>query len=527
MSEILMEEEEEEEEIVYDVANIEEIRHFDIGDDVDPQEIAAEDVEVWDTQKKRVGRKRGAEVIPIVRRQPPREARVKSFQQFEQFDDNEMEEEDDEEDEDDDELGEGTSKTWRVFVRNDGSGMHFDWPIYMENAISLNSVVSIISTRAALVPEVHICQSIPQEYTNTGTFVVKLEGNMDKNEIHNDGLGTWQAVQMFVRKYVIGNNIKPQITQKNDHNLKVVCEQFLHPGTDGRGDFMRKVYTGFDNYEHMIPWVVISYEWMGNAHPLTVYEEMEKQYHQNTWKKCANSLEHAPILFKHGCDSQTAISILLSTEKFTEYGKSLPMYVQESITFVLGVNSCGGHRALHSDGNEWKKPSGGTQNFRAIYSIADDLSSWRLEKTMANDCDIQIVCRRYLGKTSTATSGFLRKIYLVKVKSTCPQHIQNALQNTELCVISYSWRENQKEATLIVPTNFDEAVEEVLMVPKFDENMRFEHDLRLKIELKRKENLEKLAGIQARIERLKSSLSNEDLIEFQDLYDLLSSCHHF
>lgn len=44
--------------------------------------------------------------------------------------------------------------------------------------------------------------------------------------------------------------------------------------------------SGFDKDEHMIPYVVICYEWMGQPHPLTVYEDQtEKQaFEQMTWK---------------------------------------------------------------------------------------------------------------------------------------------------------------------------------------------------------------------------------------------------
>lgn len=72
------------------------------------------------------------------------------------------------------------------------------------------------------MPKHLICTSIPQEFTNTGTFIVHIEGGLQKEDICSDGLGTWNNAQMFVRKYVIGDgNGQPLVTQKNDHNLKV------------------------------------------------------------------------------------------------------------------------------------------------------------------------------------------------------------------------------------------------------------------------------------------------------------------
>uniref|UniRef100_A0A1I7UZ10 RPAP1_N domain-containing protein n=1 Tax=Caenorhabditis tropicalis TaxID=1561998 RepID=A0A1I7UZ10_9PELO len=332
----------------YDIDNIQELDHFDIGEEEDPEEVTAGEAGVWanplervplSRQKprrvpKRSGRKRKGEVIRIPKRQPPREAkRIKSYQQFDTFEDDEGEEDQEDVEEEDsdpeimDEHGEpSTSKTFRVFVRKDGTGMHYDWPIYSDTAISLKDVVSIISSEASGIEKICSDGTIPQEFTNTGTFICQMGDTVGrrKEEICNDGLGTWQSAQMFVRKYIVGGERqRPQMTQKNDHNLKIVCEQFIHPGTDSRGDFLRKIYTGFDKDEHMMSYVVISYEWMGQPHPLTVYEEddssssptshgdkIQALQDQMTWKKCSNPDDQVPILARHACDFTTMSEVL-------------------------------------------------------------------------------------------------------------------------------------------------------------------------------------------------------------------------
>ncbi|CDH93002.1 UBX domain-containing protein [Caenorhabditis elegans] len=464
-----------EDDFPFDEDNIQELDHFDIGEDEDPEEVAQEDAGVWQervplTRQKRKqvlrkpGRKRTGEIIHIPKRQPPRAVRVKSYQQYDAFDELVEQDLDDSDPEVMDDDGEpSTSKTWRIFVRKDGSGMHFDWPIFMDSAVSLKDVVNFISTDASEIPKSLICTSIPQEFTNTGTFIIHLEEGLLKEEICNDGLGTWNSAQMFVRKYVLGvGRARPLMTQKNDHNLKIVCEQFIHPGTDSRGDFIRRIYTGFDKDEHMIPYVVICYEWMGQPHPLTVYEDQtEKQaFEQMTWKKCSNPEDQVPILARHGCDYNSAVAILLSSEKCTNYGKSVPQFVQECISFVIDINECGGDRALFLDGNEWQRPSGSHRFFRILYPNQDhgDFDTWNIERASSNfnvtNSDIQIICRRYNGQKYSQSFGFVRKIYLLKILPLCPPEVAEQLHNRDLAVISYSYR-NAPHPTFVSGGNLE------------------------------------------------------------------------
>ncbi|UMM30859.1 hypothetical protein L5515_012573 [Caenorhabditis briggsae] len=479
----------------YDEDNIQELDHFDIGEEEDPEEVTAGEAGVWQDpietvplsrQKrkrasKKVGRKRKGEIFHIPKRQPPRASRAKSYQQYDTFDEiledseqnttvegvEDVEEgvvvEDDEEDSDPeviDENGEpSTSKTWRVFVRKDGTGMHFDWPIYMDTAVSLKEVVQFFSNDTAQqhFQKSEMCDSIPQEFTNTGTFIIHFEEDalMGKEEICDDGLGTWNSAQMFVRKYIIGGRNgadRPLATQKNDHNLKIVCEQFIHPGTDTRGDFIRRIYTGFDKDEHMIPYVIICYEWMGQPHPLTVYEDQndkqQQQFEQHqTWKKCSNPDEQVPILARHAYDYNSAIAILLSSQKCQNYGKCVPQFVQECITFALDMDECGGQRSLYLDGNEWIRPSGANRFFRISYppnqgsADQDGLNTWSIERSAnASNSDIQITCRRYNGQKYSSSFGFVRKIYQLKCLETCPSEVAAHLVNRNLAIVSYSYR---------------------------------------------------------------------------------------
>ncbi|CAI2350858.1 unnamed protein product [Caenorhabditis sp. 36 PRJEB53466] len=552
-----MEEEREEiliegEEIIYDVDNIEVLNHFDIGEEgcSDPEEVAAEDIQVWQDEgtsaplakhrkkgapKMKCGRKRAGEVIHIPKKQPPRTARVKSFQQYDTFDDIEPDLEDSDPEIVDEDGEPSSSKTWRIFVRKDGSGMHFDWPIFMDKAVNLKEVVNFISTDASQIPKNLICTSIPQEFTNTGTFIVHLEEGLLKEEICDDGLGTWNSAQMLVRKYVLGSgDIHPLMTQKNDHNLKVVCEQFIHPGTDSRGDFIRRIYIGFNNDEHMIPYVVICYEWMGQPHPLTVYEdETEKQFEQMTWKKCANAEEQVPILARHGCDFNFAASILLSNEKCTSYGKSVPQYVLECISFVLDINECGGDRALYLDGNEWQRPSGCNRFFRVVYSTPDDLSTWRIERTEsdhnASNSDIQVICRRYNGQKFSSAFGFVRKIFVLKVLPSCPSDVAAQLVNQNLAVVSYSYRNAlpiyiEQPGALPESELIGEEVEVVGEAVVFDEDLSAEvREMMANVESKKKSNGQRLMDLLQRVHRLDEICKKEgwpDSSEVQQLMQL-------
>ncbi|CAB3405873.1 unnamed protein product [Caenorhabditis bovis] len=442
-------------ETVYDIENIEELDHFEIGDAgcSDPEEVAESEIGIWpesdekanpkkQRKGKRPGRKLQGTIIKVPRKQPPRECRIKSYQEFANFDGDEEMGIEIEVDEGDEEEEFYNNKTWRLFVRTDGSGMHFDWPIYSESVVTITNVVTIISSNASVVPEDQICTTIPQEYTNTGTFVVHLEEFLSKEELCNDGLGVWQPASMFVRKYVVQKSSRrPLVTERNDHNLKIVCEQFVHPGTDSRGDFFRRIYTGFDKDEHMIPYVIISYQWMGEPHPLTVCcnEEETEKSEPATWKKCANEEIHVPILLKTACNYNTAISILLSCDKFENYGKSVPMEVHECVTFALDVTQCGGETAIHADGNKWSKPSGKSRQYRVIYDVNGDEDSWRFERTQTADFDVQVICRVYAGRDESF--GLLRKIFVLRIQPSCPQHVVDSLVNVNIAIVSYSWRQ--------------------------------------------------------------------------------------
>ncbi|EGT46487.1 hypothetical protein CAEBREN_06261 [Caenorhabditis brenneri] len=571
----------------YDEDQIQELDHFDIGEEEDPEEVTAREAGVWEDAIQRVplsrqprksapkkpGRKRQGEIIHIPKRQPPRGCaqRVKSYQQYDTFGDDEEDgdeeedmveqhdiqeemvmeegvEEDDSDPEPLDEDGEpSTSKMFRVFVRKDGSGMHYDWPIYQDSVISLKDVVHIISSEAQGIQKSLICTTIPEEFTNNGTFIIHFEEeeSLGKEAICNDGLGTWNSAQMFVRKYIVAEGSgrgRPMMTQKNDHNLKIVCEQFLHPGTDTRGDFIRKIYTGFDKDEHLIPYVVISYEWMGQPHPLTVYEddtEKQQPFEQMTWKKCSRPDDQVPILARHGCDYNSAVAILLSAEKCTSYGKSVPQYVQECISFVLDVEACGGHRALFMDGNEWQRPSGSHRFFRISYpggggggqnsgnlnngsGVGSSSSGgggggqWSIERCPANfsaaNSDIQVLCRRYNGQKYSSAVGFVRKIYQLKILPTCPIDIAAQLVNQNLAIVSYSYRNSAMPTFIEQPPeggklpNGELVGEEVEVVNGeviFDEVLGSEMRQMVEaVELKKKTNEQRLMGILQRIHRL-------------------------
>ncbi|KAF1759325.1 hypothetical protein GCK72_015790 [Caenorhabditis remanei] len=574
----------------FDGDNIQELDHFDIGEEEDePAEVPAGEAGVWEeavgtlplsrqrrkSVRKKPGRKRRGEVYHIPKRQLPRgtnvtssssgNSRIKTYQQYDTFDEivdpndmiiveegaeSHLEQENVMDDSDpeimDDDGEPSSSKTWRVFVRKDGSGMHFDWPIFMDSSISLKDVVTLISTDASEISKTLICDSIPQEFTNTGTFIIHLEEDLLKEEICDDGLGTWNSAQMFVRKYIIGGGAgRPLQTNKNDHNLKIVCEQFLHPGTDTRGDFIRRIYTGFDKDEHMIPYVVICYEWMGQPHPLTVYEDSDdKQTYaeQMTWKKCSNPDDQVPILSRHGCDYNAAVQILLSAEKFTNYGKSVPQLVQECISFVLDVEECGGARALYMDGNTWERPSGSHRFYRIVFPTNrhETTNTFSIERAHGEanvrNSDIQVICRRYNGRKYTSTFGFVRKTFQLKILPTCPPEVSAQLVNQHLAVVSYSYRNAAMPTFIEQPAvreklpNGELIGEEVEVVsgeivfddPEIGVEM---HQMLERIETKKKANSQRLMDLIERMQRLddickKTGWHDHSTAEVQQLLQL-------
>ncbi|CAP21122.1 Protein CBG24537 [Caenorhabditis briggsae] len=123
------------------------------------------------------------------------------------------------------------------------------------------------------------------------------------------------------------------------------------------------------------------------------------------------------------------------------YGKCVPQFVQECITFALDMDECGGQRSLYLDGNEWIRPSGANRFFRISYppnqgsADEDGLNTWSIERSAnASNSDIQPI--------------FSQKEYLKKQLLPEEEKKTNHLKTGEkeahdVCpIFRYLWKQN-------------------------------------------------------------------------------------
>ncbi|RCN33536.1 hypothetical protein ANCCAN_20634 [Ancylostoma caninum] len=319
-----------EEEVVYDPMQVEELEHYEMVEEVHSFEV--DNVSFRNNSRNSPPRadKRGARSTQIpshvnVRRQPHRESRVKSFKQLLDYSDKTE--------------SEVNQKAFldmapaRVFITNDVVGMHLDWPLYSQQAESFSTAAQIIVSEAALVRSSLICMTVPQEFTENGTFVISMSGLKDHHEVTLDGLGSWGSPQGTTKFYnFCSNTRKLKIASPEDYSYKVHCNRYIHPGTDERGHFIRKIYCGMSSTGEGCSYAVITYSWEGTPHPITVtvpssLPPRQRPYGARSWEAADVDLSvdegimhrGQPLLSRVAVDFGSACKILLAGVEIAQH----------------------------------------------------------------------------------------------------------------------------------------------------------------------------------------------------------------
>ncbi|VDL74286.1 unnamed protein product [Nippostrongylus brasiliensis] len=213
----------------------------------------------------------------------------------------------------------------RVFVTNEVEGMHLDWPLYSQQAESFSTAAHIIISDAALVQTSAICTAVPQEFTEVGTFVVSMTGLQHRHEVTLDGLGSWGTPQGTTKFYhFCAATRKLMIATPEDYTYKVQCNRYIHPGTDERGHFIRKIYCGMTSGGEGCSHAVITYSWEGTPHPIAVAvpsstQTRERPYGARSWEAsdvditADEGVTHhgLPLLSRVAVDFDLACKVLL------------------------------------------------------------------------------------------------------------------------------------------------------------------------------------------------------------------------
>ncbi|CAD6196724.1 unnamed protein product [Caenorhabditis auriculariae] len=517
---------------VYDAVKIEELDEFaaeDCGSNAD--EIAANEVNItsWlspaptparglNVSGTRKRKQQTGKVVHMLhrRRQPRRSCRVKNENKY-----SDEEEETEESKEIDCETMDETERVGpsRVFVKNTGGDMHFEWPIWSNAAIQLQNAATIIGSEASEVDSEKVCETIPQEFTNTGTFVVRLAS--DKDEIWSDGLGSWNLVESSTHYFNFGQLYQTPSTSSPDdsRSVEVLFEKFVHPGTDDRGEFIRRLFTGYDSEHRQMSHGVVSYEWIGEPHPIDVTAAPEPL---GTFPKKSDKdekgMHELPVLSWEMLDFDTAVSLLLSfDEKLTTYGREVPQGVREAVSFALDLSECGGERALQVDGNFWQRPSGANR----YYWLAGQGKKRRLRRATTEDFDVQVTCRRYMGQQETVSQELIRKIYVVRYSEHTSHHLP--LPNEHLILLTYGFRRptvtvllQSEKLVLPIPTGGVRLIEQeppaigVGYEDQEEENSKEIKDLKKRISVMKLENYDRIEYLVERAQEVIKKLKEEN-----------------
>uniref|UniRef100_A0A7I4YQ68 Non-specific serine/threonine protein kinase n=1 Tax=Haemonchus contortus TaxID=6289 RepID=A0A7I4YQ68_HAECO len=425
----------------------EEAEHFDEGQ---AQFAASTSQSEWETEIEekslllRRATRRGARSVQVgytmnPRRLPHRESRVKSFKQLLEYP------------RADEDVRSSLAATEmapsRIFVSNDVIGMHLDWPLYSQQAESFATAAHIIVSDAALVRTSLICTTVPQEFTEVGTFVVAMSGLQHRHEVTLDGLGSWGTPQGTTKFYnFCSATRKLMIATPESYAYKVQSNRYIHPGTDERGHFIKKIFCGMTNTGEGCAYAVITYSWEGTPHPIAVAmptsaPSRERPYGSRSWEASdidvtvdEGVMHHGlPVLSRVAVDFDLACKILLAGVEIPQHRicTQVPSVFRDGGTFVLDIDACGGEKMLSHDGHEWMKPSGSSRYFR----FDDDDNITRVDRAgvapSAEQFDIQVLAKRY---ECTDVPGFVRKLYIVRDKASEPR------VNTHIAVLTYHWK---------------------------------------------------------------------------------------
>ncbi|WKY07384.1 hypothetical protein Q1695_007100 [Nippostrongylus brasiliensis] len=334
----------------------------------------------------------------------------------------------------------------RVFVTNEVEGMHLDWPLYSQQAESFSTAAHIIISDAALVQTSAICTAVPQEFTEVGTFVVSMTGLQHRHEVTLDGLGSWGTPQGTTKFYhFCAATRKLMIATPDDYTYKVQCNRYIHPGTDERGHFIRKIYCGMTSGGEGCSHAVITYSWEGTPHPIAVAvpsstQTRERPYGARSWEAsdvditADEGVTHhgLPLLSRVAVDFDLACKVLLGGVDIPSdrICTRVPSLYRDGGTFIVNIDACGGERSLCKDGHEWLKPSGSSRYFR----FDEDDNVTRVDRAGAapfEHYDVQVVAKRY---ESSDVPGFVRKLYVVRDRA------DEDRVNSHIAVLTYHWK---------------------------------------------------------------------------------------
>ncbi|CAD31833.4 DUF4124 domain-containing protein [Caenorhabditis elegans] len=335
------------------------------------------------------------------------------------------------------------------------------WPLYSNRAIDFKEACEIL-IGIQEIDEEKVCKTVPLQFKHEGTFLINTENGY--SIIGNDDNGKWDIPSGKTRFYTEtadGNLIRAddgkgrlkQWTKEFTYKiiLKKYDNQVTRGGDEGRGQFQRKIYTGFKGAGRL-PFSIVTYSWHAGrpwnfVPPVTSRQTVRRpNWEKKSYEKVNmtsmpqmvsayyegfNIYSHCIVSF----DEATAIMLGATPIDTNKLCSSVPLGYRQNGTFVIDLKRMG-HCLLElrrDDNGIWNKPSG----FSRFYKISENGDAIRVDKAgklpAGMDYDVKIASKRY--EHTQVQKNFVRKIYTAKGKNS-----ESFPGSPEYAVIVYYWK---------------------------------------------------------------------------------------
>ncbi|UMM38189.1 hypothetical protein L5515_009706 [Caenorhabditis briggsae] len=335
------------------------------------------------------------------------------------------------------------------------------WPMYSTRAIDYKEACELFIGILEIDDE-KVCKSLPMQFKQEGTFLVDLRLIRD---VFNDDNGGWEVPSGKCRFYkemedqgnmVRVDNGKGRLKEWcKEYTYKIILKKYENKTTrgadDGRGQFQKKIYTGYKGATRL-PFAIITYSWSDGRPWIFVPPLDPKTVHRKpNWEKKSydkvnmtsmpqmvsafyegfNIYSHCIVSF----DEAAAIMLGATLVDANKLCSSVPLGYRQNGTFVIDLKKMGYCllELRRDDNGLWTKPSG----FSRFYKLAENGDALRVDKAgklpAGVDFDVKISSKRY--ENTQVEKKFVRKIYTAKGKTS-----DTFPGSPEYAVIVYYWK---------------------------------------------------------------------------------------
>uniref|UniRef100_A0A1I7T692 Ricin B-type lectin domain-containing protein n=1 Tax=Caenorhabditis tropicalis TaxID=1561998 RepID=A0A1I7T692_9PELO len=339
------------------------------------------------------------------------------------------------------------------------SNVFDQWPLYTNNVIDFKEACELL-IGIQEIDEEKVCKTLPLQFKHEGTFLIDLQNCRD---VYNDENGQWETPSgktRFYKETEDGNLIRADDGKgrlkewTKDYTFKIMLKRYENQVTrdadEGRGQFQKKVYTGFKGQEKL-QMAIVTYSWSSGrpwnfVPPVTTRKVAKTNWEKKSYEKVAmtsmpsmassfyegfNIYSHCVVNF----DEAAAILLGGTVVESNKLCSSVPLGYRQDGTFVIDLKRMG-HCVLElrrDDNGLWSKPSGSSR----FYKFAENGDAVRIDKCgklpPGHDFDVKIMSKRY--EHTQVEKKFVRKIYTARGK-----YSETFPGSPEYAIIVYYWK---------------------------------------------------------------------------------------